>query len=108
MEKVVVNGVEYSYQLDMGALLRFETFFERVPEELRTPRRSELVLHYACLLHDANFGITFDEFVASIVSKEQYDALTAAGEAEQKRWSAKNNGIEAKAEDTPQGEEKKK
>lgn len=106
MEKVVVNGVEYSYQLDMGALLRFETFFERVPEELRTPRRSELVLHYACLLHDANFGITFDEFVASIVSKEQYDALTAACEAEQKRWNAKNNGI--KAEETQEGEVKKK
>lgn len=106
MEKVVVNGVEYSYQLDMGALLRFEAFFERVPEELRTPRRSELVLHYACLLHDANFGITFDEFVASIVSKEQYDALTAAGEAEQKRWNAKNNGI--KAEETQEGEVKKK
>lgn len=106
MEKVTINGVEYSYQLDMGALLRFEAFFERVPEELRTPRRSEIVLHYACLLHDANFGILFDEFVASIVSQEQYDALTAAGEAEQKRWNAKNNGI--KAEETQEGEEKKK
>lgn len=108
MEKVTINGVEYSYQLDMGALLRFEALYESVPEEIRTPRRSEIVLHYACLLHDANFGITFDEFVASIVSQEQYDALTAAGANEQKRWSAKNNGIKAKAEDTPQGEEKKK
>lgn len=108
MEKVVVNGVEYSYQLDMGALLRFEALYERVPEVLRTPRRSELVLHYACLLHDANFGILFDEFVAGIVSKEQYDALTAAGEAEQKRWNAKNNGIEAKAEETQEGDVKKK
>lgn len=104
MCKVVINGQEYEYRLDMGAMLYFEELSAKLDESQRTASRLGFVMHYACLLGDERFGMMFDEFVRSIDTQEVLDALTAASAAENKRWSARN----PQANETKDGDVKKK
>ena len=104
-QKVIIKGVEYNYRLDLAAMLHYEDLFGKMPEDLRSSRRTTMVMHYACLVYDENFAMTFDEFTRAIDTLETLEALKAAGDAEQKRWNVKNN---LNAEATEGGDVKKK
>lgn len=88
---VIIGGVEYVYRLDIGALLNYEEFSGKVPEELRSERRMAMVMHYACLLDNENFNMDFSEFCKSIDTIELVDMLTEANAAETKRWMLRNS-----------------
>ena len=75
----------------MGAMLYFEDLIEKTPQELRSVSRSNMVMHYACLIADESFTMTFDEFVRAIDSRQSLEGLNIAGDAEQKRWNVKNS-----------------
>jgi hypothetical protein len=114
MEKVVnkgkavtLGGVEYAYRLDMGALLVFEQFTAKLPEELKTPQRMATMMHYACLYSAPGFEMSYDEFIACIDTVEVLEQLQAASTQEEKRWNARNLvGFEQKIEEA--AEESKK
>lgn len=104
-QKVTIQGQEYEYRLDMCAMLYFEDLIDAMPETMRSASRSNMVMHYACLIAGENFTMTFDEFIRAIDNLETLEALKAAGDAEQKRWNVKNN---LNAEATEGGDVKKK
>lgn len=90
MVKILLAGKEYDYTLNMGALLTYEQFTEKLPEEMRTPQRLMLVMHYACLYASPNFELTFDEFIAAIDTQSALEMLQQASIAENKRWNVRN------------------
>lgn len=105
---VKLAGKEYAYRLDMGALLVFEQFTAKMPDELKTPQRLATVMYYACLYSGEGFEMSYDEFIDAIDSAEVLEALHEASAAEEKRWGARNlasQGVGEKAED---GDELKK
>lgn len=107
MEKVVnkgkvvtLGGVEYAYRLDMGALLVFEQFTAKLPEEMKTPQRMATMMHYACLYSAPGFEMSYDEFIACIDTVEVLKQLREASAAEEKRWDARNlAGMEVHTEE---------
>lgn len=104
---VKLAGKEYSYRLDMGALLVFEQFAAKMPEELKTPQRLATVMYYACLYAGEGFEMSYDEFVDCIDTAEVLESLHKASAAEEARWGAKNLASQvAGVEDS--GESKKK
>lgn len=104
---VTLKGVDYAYRLDMGALLVFEQFTSKLPEELKTPQRVATVMHYACLYNSEGFEMSYEEFVDAIDTFEVFDALREAAAKEEKRWGARNlAGIEPTKEED--GDESKK
>lgn len=108
--QVMLKGVAYTYRLDMGAILVFEHFLAKVPEELKTPQRINTVMYYACLYHSEGFNMSYDEFVDCIDSLEVLESLRAAAAEEDKRWGARNLASEVISEDEADGgdESKKK
>ena len=90
-QKVSIKGVEYNYRLDLAAMLHYEDLLEKIPEDMRSTRRTAMVMHYACLVCDENFSMQFDEFLQAIDTQEVLEALRDAGEAEGKRWNVKNS-----------------
>lgn len=88
--QVTLNGVAYTYRLDMGALLVYEQFVESIPEELRKPQRLAMVMHYACMYGSEGFSMSFDEFCAAINTIEVLNELRDAAAIEEKRWQARN------------------
>ena len=88
--QVTLKGVAYTYRLDMGALLVFEQFSSKLPEELKTTQRITTVMHYACLYNGEGFNMSYDEFVEAIDTLEVFDALREAAAIEEKRWGARN------------------
>ena len=105
---VALGGVEYAYRLDMGALLVFEQFTAKLPEELKTPQRIATMMHYACLYNAQGFDMTYDEFIACIDSVEVLEQLQAASAQEEKRWNVRNlAGFEQKTEEEASAESKK-
>lgn len=90
MAVVRLNGVDYAYRLDMGALLVYEQFSEKLPESMRTPQRMATVMHYACLYNAEGFDMSYDEFIASIDSIDVLEQLRTASDAENTRWNARN------------------
>lgn len=106
---VKLAGKEYSYRLDMGALLVFEQFAAKMPEELKTPQRLATVMYYACLYAGEGFEMSYDEFLDTIDSVEVLESLCEASAAENKRWGAKNLASQVAAiEEEKDGESKKK
>lgn len=103
-QKIIIKGVEYNYRLDLGAMLHYEYLLDKVPEDMRSPRRTAMVMHYACLVYDENFNMQFDEFLQAIDSQQVFEALSEAGEAEGKRWNIRNSLDVEKGAD---GEKKK-
>lgn len=110
MAIVTLKGAEYTYRLDMGALLVFEHFMGKLPEEMKTPQRITTVMHYACLYNAEGFNMTYDEFVGAIDSLEVCEALRDAAAAEDKRWGVRNLvGIDMQEQEAAEdGEESKK
>ena len=106
--KVVLNGIAYTYRLDMGALLVFEQFSGKLPEEMKTPQRITTVMHYACLYNGEGFDMSYDEFVDAIDTLEVFDALRDAAAKEEKRWGARNLAGLDVAKEAEEGEESKK
>lgn len=108
MATVTLKGTEYAYRLDMGALLVYEQFESKLPEEMKTPLRLATLMHYACLYSAQGFEMSYDEFVEAIGTIEVLEALREAAALEEKRWDARNlagAGIEKSEEG---GEESKK
>lgn len=110
MTTVTLSGRAYTYRLDMGALLVFEHFMSKLPEEMKTPQRITTVMHYACLYNAEGFNMTYDEFVGAIDSLEVCEALRDAAVAEDKRWGARNlAGVDMQEQEAAEdGEESKK
>ncbi len=109
MATVTLKGTEYAYRLDMGALLVFEQFTSKLPEEMKTPQRITTVMHYACLYNGEGFNMSYDEFVDAIDTLEVFDALREAATIEEKRWGARNlagAGIEKSEEDSEESKKK--
>lgn len=88
--QVTLNGVAYTYRLDMGALLVYEQLVGSIPEELQKPQRLAMVMHYACMYGGEGFAMSFDEFCAAINTVEVLNALREAAAIEEKRWQARN------------------
>ena len=109
MVKVMLAGREYDYCLNMGALLVFEQFTEKLPEEMRTPQRLMLVMHYACIYASSGFELTFDEFIAAIDTQDTLEMLQQASISENKRWAVRNlASADAGKEETENSEASKK
>lgn len=109
MTTVILKGVEYAYHLDMGALLIFEQFADKLPEEQKTPQRIATVMHYACLYNGEGFDMSYDEFVKAIDTLEVLDALSEAAAKEEKRWGARNlAGVGIEKSEEASEESKKK
>lgn len=109
MATVTLKGTEYAYRLDMGALLVYEQFESKLPEEMKTPQRITTVMHYACLYNGAGFDMSYDEFVEAIDTIEVLEVLREAAAQEEMRWNARNlagAGIEKSKEDS-EGSKKK-
>jgi Neuraminidase (sialidase) len=103
MVKVQLNGAEYEYRFDLGALMRYEQLTTKLPKEQKTEMMSSLLMHYACLVSDATFAMSLTDFAAGIASKAALTALNEASAAEQARWEGLNAGLE-----TERGASKKK
>lgn len=104
---VTLGGVEYTYRLDMGALLVFEQFTAKLPEELKTPQRMATMMHYACLYSAPGFEMSYDEFIACIDTVEVLEQLREASAAEEKRWNARNlAGMEVQTEEAAEASKK--
>ena len=88
--QVTLKGVAYTYRLDMGALLVFEQFTSKLPEEMKTPQRVTTVMHYACLYNGEGFDMSYDEFVEAIDTFDVFESLREAAAIEEKRWGARN------------------
>jgi hypothetical protein len=106
--EVLLNGNAYTYRLDMGALLVFEQFSSKLPEEMKTPQRITTVMHYACLYNGEGFDMSYDEFVDAIDTLEVFDALREAATIEEKRWGARNLAGADAGKTEEDGEESKK
>lgn len=107
--QVTLKGVAYTYRLDMGALLVFEQFSSKLPEEMKTPQRITTVMHYACLYNGEGFDMSFGEFVGAIDTIEVLEALRDAAAKEEKRWGARNlAGLDVAKEAEDSEESKKK
>lgn len=106
--QVTLKGVAYTYRLDMGALLVFEQFLKKVPEELKTPQRVDTVFFYACLYGSEGFTMSYDEFVDCIDSLDVLEALREATTVEEKRWGACNLASAIVDCDDNEGDEPKK
>lgn len=88
--EITLDGRKYLYRFDVGALLNYEEFSENIPEELQTPRRMAMVMHYACLHDNEDFDMTFSEFCHAVNTVEASEALAAANAEEVKRWHSRN------------------
>lgn len=109
MTTVTLKGVEYAYRLDMGALLVYEQFESKLPEELKNAHRLDTLMYYACLYNAEGFEMNFDEFVKAIDTIEVLEALRAAAVKEMKRWNARNlAGADMPNDEAPESEESKK
>ena len=106
--QVTLKGVAYTYRLDMGALLVFEQFTSKLPEEMKTPQRITTVMHYACLYNGEGFDMSYDEFVDAIDTLEVLEALRDAAAKEEKRWGARNLAGADAGNNEEDGEESKK
>ena len=91
----------------MGALLVYEQFSSKFPEELRTSQRLATVMHYACLYASEGFDMSYEEFLAAIDSIEILEKLNAIASEEEKRWGVRNI-TELGSSDEAAGESKKK
>lgn len=88
MRRVTIAGKEYPYRYDFGAMLHYEQLVKRMQAtgvELSAYMTSAL-MHYACLLSGEEFEMTYEAFLSSIDTKEAYEMLNAAFEAEFSRW----------------------
>lgn len=110
MTTVTLSGKVYAYHLDMGALLVFEHFMSKLPEEMKTPQRITTVMHYACLYNAEGFDMSYDEFVEAIDTIEVLEALREAAAQEEKRWGVRNlAGVDMQEQEAAEdGEESKK
>lgn len=109
MATVTLKDTEYAYRLDMGALLVYEQFESKLPEELKTPHRLATLMHYACLYSAKGFEMSYDEFVEAIDTIEVLEALRGAAAQEEMRWNARNlagAGIEKNEEDSEESKKK--
>jgi hypothetical protein len=109
MATVTLKGTEYAYRIDMGALLAYEQFESKLPEELKTPNRLATLMHYACLYSAQGFEMSYDEFVEAIDAVEVLEALREAAAQEEKRWNARNLvgiGIEKSEEKSEESKKK--
>ena len=88
--EVTLDGKKYLYRFDMGTLLNYEEFSDNISKELQTPRRMSMVMHYACLLDNEDFDMTFPEFCRAVNTAEVAEALAEANAEEVKRWQARN------------------
>ena len=98
---VILNGVEYIYRYDLGAMMAYERLLKAVEKNEPTPLVRSFMLHFSCLLANDNFSMSQDDFLRCIDTQEVFEMLNKAFEAEFARWSARNNMSET-------GEEVKK
>lgn len=102
---ITLQGKEYSYRLDFGAMLNYEQLSAKIPQEAATATTMSALMHYCCLLSDESFAYTYEEFLRSIDTQQALNELTAVGQREQQRWLALNGGVE---EDKTDEDTKKK
>ena len=109
MATVTLSGRAYAYRLDMGALLVFEHFMSKLPEEMKTPQRITTVMHYACLYNSEGFEMSYDEFVEAIDTFDVFESLRAAAAIEEKRWGARNlAGVDMQEQEAAEDSEESK
>jgi hypothetical protein len=109
MATVTLRGTEYAYRLDMAAMLVYEQFESKLPEEFKTPYRLDILMHYACLYSAQGFEMSYDEFIKAIDTIEVLEALRKAAAQEEKRWNARNlagAGIEKNEENCEESKKK--
>lgn len=100
MTRVTINGVEYNYQLDFAALLHYERLCTLFKDP--SPNLKSALMHFACLLSDPTFTMSFDEFTMSVTSAKALNTLNEAMNSESARWEsreeceAKNNASKKK------------
>lgn len=93
-QKITLQGKEYSYRLDFGAMLNYEQLSAKIPQEAATATTMSALMHYCCLLSDESFTYTYEEFLRSIDTQQALNALTEAGEREQQRWLSLNSSVD--------------
>lgn len=93
--KVTIQGVEYDYRFDLGALLCYERLTGKLQEEMEsaTPTKLSLVMHYSCLACDEKFTMSLAGFVNSIDSAAVLAQLNDAFQKEQNRWNGLNTEL---------------
>ena len=109
MATVTLSGRTYTYRLDMGALLVFEQFLSKLPEEMKAPQRITTVMHYACLYNSEGFEMSYDEFVETIDTFDVLESLCEAAAIEEKRWGARNlAGVDMQEQEASEDSEESK
>ena len=104
--RVKLGDAEYTYRLDLGAIMAYERLAQKVGEGNLTPSVQGVLTHYTCLLADEAFTMTLDEFVACVATQAELVALNEALVREQARWRGLNDAVAEPAEES--GEVKKK
>ena len=96
--RVKLGNAEYTYRLDLGAIMAYERLAQKVGEGNLTPSVQGVLTHYTCLLADESFTMTLDDFVESVDSQAKLVALNEALAREQARWRGLNDSAECPAE----------
>lgn len=84
---VTIDGKEYQYSYDYGAMLSYERIANtnKIPEG--ADRLRSVTLHYCCLVHNDNFTMSLAEFVHKLDTQIVIDQLNDALNVEYARWS---------------------
>lgn len=90
---VKIQGKEYPYRYDFGAILHYEQLAQNLKDkglQLNNYTNSAL-MHYACLLSGEDFSESYEGFLAAIDTRETFDALNAAFDREYARWEGRSH-----------------